>query len=202
MSQAELVMTRLGARPAAPALRRTPSDDEIDAFERAIEAPLPGGYRQFLAGYGGYCFRTRVVFPIAEACPWGQLGDIDVFLAVTGDPAFDITEAATRTYVGRVPDETIPIARDPGGNLVLLGVEGMVVGQVFFWDHEYRALAGRMDQLVDDLRAAGADLRRLDSAGIIHAWERRFGDRPVGYGNTYRVAASFDDFLASLRFAS
>jgi hypothetical protein len=202
VSQAELVMMRLGAHPIDPNLRRVRSEEELAGLERAIEAPLPADYRWFLAAYGGWTFHQRVVFPILEPCPWGQQGDLDWFFAITGDPVLDIEQATMNTYAGRIPDETVPVAQDPGGNLVLLGVEGMVRGTVFFWDHERRELAGRMDDLVDDLEAAGEDLSRLDAAGIVRQWEQRFPDRlskPAGYGNVYRVAGSFDEFLTALR---
>lgn len=201
MSKAELVMTRLGAYPIEPSLRRVRSEEEMALLERAIEAPLPADYRRFLAAYGGWTFRQRMVFPIREPCPWGQRGEVDWFFAITGDPVLDIEQATMSTYAGRIPDETIPVVQDPGGNLVLLGVEGMVKGRVFFWDHEHRELAGRMDQLAADLEAAGENLRRLDSAGIVRQWEQRFPHRltkPAGYGNVYQVADSFDEFLTTL----
>ena len=35
----------------------------------------------------------------------------------------------------------LPIAVDPGGNLVLLAIEGEDTGKVFFWNHEGKRLA-------------------------------------------------------------
>jgi hypothetical protein len=55
-----------------------------------------------------------------------------------------------------------------------------------------------MDELVDDLEEVGEDLRRLDPAGIIRHGERRLPEKlgkPAGYGNTYLVSPSFDEFL-------
>jgi hypothetical protein len=39
------------------------------------------------------------------------------------------------TYSGRLPENTLPIARDSCGNLWLLSVGGDNVGSVYFWDH-------------------------------------------------------------------
>ncbi|MDT5095094.1 MAG: hypothetical protein QOH60_4457 [Mycobacterium sp.] len=107
-------------------------------------------------------------------------------------------ESAAQQYVGRIPDETIPVAADPADNLVLLGVEGMVRNRVMFWDHEHRELRRSTAEMADDLEAAGEDLGRADVDAIIALWRKRFGDRSNGYENVYRVAATFSDFLAHL----
>jgi hypothetical protein len=39
------------------------------------------------------------------------------------------------TYSGRIPKNTLPIARDSCGNLWLLSVRGDDAGSVFFWEH-------------------------------------------------------------------
>lgn len=36
----------------------------------------------------------------------------------------------------RVPDPMVPIAHDPGGNLVCISVTGEDAGKVYFCDHE------------------------------------------------------------------
>lgn len=41
------------------------------------------------------------------------------------------------SYEGQVPSDTIPIAYDPGGNLILIGVEGENRGKIFFWLQEF-----------------------------------------------------------------
>jgi hypothetical protein len=44
------------------------------------------------------------------------------------------------TEANRVPVNTLPIAVDPGGNLVLIAVSGPETGKVYFWDHEVEGL--------------------------------------------------------------
>lgn len=41
-----------------------------------------------------------------------------------------------RSHKDRVPAGFLPIARDPGGNLICLALEGENANKVFFWDHE------------------------------------------------------------------
>ncbi len=36
----------------------------------------------------------------------------------------------------RIPEEFIPIADDPGGNLICLGIKGTYYENIYFWDHE------------------------------------------------------------------
>ncbi len=43
------------------------------------------------------------------------------------------------TYRDRIPKDTLPIARDWGGNLFLLGLHGKNTGKVFRWMHEEEA---------------------------------------------------------------
>ena len=51
----------------------------------------------------------------------------------------------------------IPIADDPFGNAICLGVRGKIFGIVFFWDHEAsdaepECIAGSFTELVKNLR--------------------------------------------------
>lgn len=47
-----------------------------------------------------------------------------------------------KTFVGRIPADTVAIARDPGGNLILLGTAGAKRGRIFFWKREGEAPEG------------------------------------------------------------
>lgn len=64
---------------------------------------------------------------------------------------------------GRLPPDTMPIARDPFGNLVLLGLHGKCCGNVYFWDHE-REPDGQPDRSNVELVADSFDrfLRGLE----------------------------------------
>lgn len=37
---------------------------------------------------------------------------------------------------GRIPPSVVPIASDPGGNMICMSISGNDRGMVYFWDHE------------------------------------------------------------------
>lgn len=39
-------------------------------------------------------------------------------------------------YAGRIPRNTLAIASDAGGNLIIMSVSGDDYGKIYFWDHE------------------------------------------------------------------
>jgi len=201
MTSTDLIMDTLGAYYPNSTTRREPRDADLTDFEHQLKAPLPEDYRRFLACYGGVAFRQNAEFAIQDPCPWGQSGQIGLFLGFSTRQEDDIVHLTMRTFASGIPDETIPIATDPGGNLVVLGVLGMVKHHVFFWDHDHCEQAGRMDELLADVEAKGLDTRRLDSHSLIRRWELLYPERrtkPVGYGNVYRVANTFAEFLEGL----
>jgi hypothetical protein len=60
---------------------------------------------------------------------------VDYFLAIAPGREDDLGRWLG-WYEGRLPEGTIPIAYDPFGNLILLGIRGESKGKVLFWDHE------------------------------------------------------------------
>ncbi|MDP4725467.1 MAG: SMI1/KNR4 family protein [Alphaproteobacteria bacterium] len=46
------------------------------------------------------------------------------------------------TYAGRIPHNTIAIADDCLGNLIIMSVSGDDYGKIYFWDHEMEAYEG------------------------------------------------------------
>jgi hypothetical protein len=45
-------------------------------------------------------------------------------------------------YQDRVPNTLLPVARDPGGNLLCLQLSEQDYGKVYFWDHEDEVAEG------------------------------------------------------------
>lgn len=201
MTDIDTVMKELGAYPVRDAHRRNPADADIAAFEDEIGGRLPDDYRAFLKSYGEMALRRGGIYPIDEPCALGRRGRIGRFLGfATGGNG--IVEATLDTFAGRIPDETIPIADDGLGNLILLGFEGAVHGKVWLWDHEHSELAGRLNEIASDLRAKGVDTASLDPHAMIWHWERLYPDKrekPPGYGNLCHVADTFSYFMASLK---
>jgi len=61
---------------------------------------------------------------------------LDWFFAIyKGDNCINLLKEFLR-HENRIPKEFIPIARDPGSNIVCLGVNGSEYGKVYFWEFD------------------------------------------------------------------
>lgn len=107
----------------------TPSDREIAAFERRLDARLPYDYRMFLQEFNG---------GVPDACYFSALYErllVQSFNRLAPGRKDDL-EVIARSYEGRIPSSFLPIAFDPQGNLFLLSLREGTRGRVYFWDHE------------------------------------------------------------------
>lgn len=52
------------------------------------------------------------------------------------DGEYSNLERNVRSLSERIPPDTIPIADDPFGNVIVIGLQGDQRGKVYFWDHE------------------------------------------------------------------
>ena len=143
MASFDDTMRRLGAFPILPATRRDPTPADLAAFEEQIGGRLPDDYREFLLKHGRMGLSTQPRFRLAEPSPLGETGSVSELLGFSTRPEHSIVGLTMDTYAGRIPDPTIPIARDPGGNLVLLGFEGPYARKVYYWDQQQRPFDGR-----------------------------------------------------------
>lgn len=111
-------------------------------FERRSGRRLPPAYRSFLLAHNGG--RPRQPCDFTMSGPGGMIttGTVDRFLGVGAPEHFDL-ERYLAVYAGRVPARMLPIAYDPGGNLICLSTGGGDEGAVYFWDHEFEADDGR-----------------------------------------------------------
>ncbi len=66
----------------------------------------------------------------------GSMVDFFLGLDVT---KWDDLERDCENYKDRMPKNFIPIAYDPGGNRIVIGVSGQDTGKIYFWDHEMEA---------------------------------------------------------------
>ena len=108
------------------------SKDDLKQFEKRIDFLLPGSYREFLLQFNGgrpnpYHFfvpnwrhQRSLVNDFNGIVP-GKYNDLEEDIGVLED---------------RLPKGFIPIADDPGGNRILLGLHGPTQGKIYFWDHE------------------------------------------------------------------
>ncbi len=112
--------------------------EEVLRAENTIGESLPEDYKRFLLEHNG----GRPVpagFPIrwnkpelARGAEFGMVGD---FYAIYEGKPVNLLEGF-RSHGTRIPKGAIAIARDPGGNLILLGLSGEHRGKVFFWLHD------------------------------------------------------------------
>lgn len=125
----------------------------IEAFEALIGFSIPEEYREFLLmNNGGE--PDKADFSVEG---WGKTL-VHVFYGLgTGYKAYDI-DWSRSTFDDILPSEIIPIACDPGGYLICLGLEGRARGKVYFWDRggdgeELRFLASSFKDFIDHLDA-------------------------------------------------
>jgi SMI1-KNR4 cell-wall len=106
------------------------TDEQIAELEKTESVTLPADFRAFLKTHNG----GR---PIPDCFPIGadngSLLDTFFELGEGEDETNDLQTICDR-YHGRIPTTMMPIGRDAGGNIVLLGVHGEHRGRVYFLD--------------------------------------------------------------------
>jgi hypothetical protein len=103
----------------------TLAPERLAAFEASLGTSLPDPYRaHLLAHNGGHVEGARKIHElhhvhgIHDGPQWARFPDSQAI------------------YGGLVPRNLLPIADDPGGNLICLVLTGANRGAVWFWDHE------------------------------------------------------------------
>jgi cell wall assembly regulator SMI1 len=109
----------------------------IQQFERQLGKDLPSEYRAFLLTHNGGRPRPAE-FPMTGDT-LNPSGTIHWFFGINNSRHYDLRRNY-RVYQDRIPTNFLPIAADPGGNLICLAVAGEDRGTVYFWDHDYEAL--------------------------------------------------------------
>jgi hypothetical protein len=105
------------------------SENELIKTESELQIRFPDSYRDFLLKHNGG-LSEEGVFDIQNR---GQ-SSIIFYGINTGEDYSDLVINFI-AYRKRLPDDTVPIGFDPGGNLIcLVKINGD--WKVFFWDHE------------------------------------------------------------------
>lgn len=109
------------------------TEESLQAVERKYACRLPDDYRSFLLSHHG-------AFPSPDCVVFEEAGrktatDVFCFFALDDQRAWASMDWHIKAFSGRLPPNTLPIARDACGNLWLLSVSGPQVGSVYFWDH-------------------------------------------------------------------
>ena len=106
--------------------------DDIKNFEQENGIKLTELYTKFMLENNGGCPK-KAIFNISDSQGESCIND---FLSIGGKYNYNDLSWNIEIYNGRMPDEFIPIADDPVGNAICLGLWGKYHENIFFWDHE------------------------------------------------------------------
>lgn len=129
------------------------SEDEIAAAEKELGREIPGPYREFLTQHNG-CRVDPPNFDMPEGST-SPHGSVSWFLGVGSDldESLRIVGIA-ELYEGRLPGELVPVARDPGGNLICMDTGGAL----HFWHHEFE---DEDDEQEEDGEPSGDNVQQI-----------------------------------------
>jgi len=116
------------------------NEAQLAAAERDLGIKFPPEYRRFLAVWNGG--RPQQDLFIYEGHGHKESSIIDWFLGIHNGENNNL-RLYVRWYSGRIPGNLLPIAHDPGGNLICIAVSGSDLGAVYFWDHEEESPEGQ-----------------------------------------------------------
>ena len=109
----------------------------IQNAEKSLGVKFPDQYIQFLLKYNGgrpepagFDIEWRTNQPMSE--DW-RTSMLSWFLSIYNGDETNLLEYNKISFSGRIPKETIAIADDCGGNLILLGVSGEYKDKILFW---------------------------------------------------------------------
>jgi hypothetical protein len=109
--------------------------DVLGSIEQAYNITLPKDYRDFLLVFnGGKPIESE--FSLKDSSNSSLVAG---FFGITDSKDYNLLFHYVVIYTGRIPSNTIPIADDQCGNIILLSVKGQDRGKVYFWDHEREA---------------------------------------------------------------
>jgi cell wall assembly regulator SMI1 len=118
------------------------SEEDLIRIEQHLGQSLPAEYRRSLLSHNGgrpepHFFHIRGKNGNTDSDGW-----LSLFLGVNTGAYHSDLERTMHTFRERMPTNLIPIARDPGGNLICLSTTGTDAGAVYFWNHEEEASEG------------------------------------------------------------
>lgn len=114
------------------------TEADLAKAEAVFGTRFPESYKIFISKHnGGYPDPDG--FRFADG---SDASTVDKFLSI-GKANHSNLLTYLKTYRGRVADGFLPIAHDPGGNLVVIGVADPYMDRIYFWDHEFEAEDGQ-----------------------------------------------------------
>ena len=115
-------------------------ESAVNVLEQFLKLRLPDDYRGFLLDTNGGQPDPNA-FPL-QGNPYDTFGLVEYFFSASShDSDYDLLDN-TEVFQNRVPADLLPIAFDPGGNLICLAVSGEKRGGIYFWDHNDESMPG------------------------------------------------------------
>lgn len=148
---ADLLKKGITFIPFAPPSASPPlTPHDIGKWEQIINAPFPEQYRDYLLHCNGggmrvipehkfetesYCFTIKWPEGVQDKTPNSLLGKFFMIQEIpTGEKKFTLTfDYNYNAWKEVLPPDTFPIATDPGGNYILIGLKGENKGKIYFW---------------------------------------------------------------------
>ena len=107
-------------------------DHLLVKFENDLGVKLPSQYRDWLIKYNGMGWEKEV-FHITDKEGDSRIHHVYGLHDGPDSRRLDITY---KVFKGRIDSHVFPIADDPFGNQVCLGISGNKRKKIYFWDHE------------------------------------------------------------------
>jgi hypothetical protein len=105
------------------------SPEVITSLEKHIGKALPSDYKDFIVKYnGGYPQQPNSVIDNKNV-------SVRYFFGLNVNNNYDLGHILN-LYKDVIPLNSIPIAEDNSGNLIVLSLDTSSYGEIFFWDHE------------------------------------------------------------------
>ncbi len=108
-----------------------PTSDLIEQIKGFIESSFPKTWLDLMMRFNGGVPKN----PVFRVAGENRLESVAVFLGFAPGQMEDVF-VFLDIYENRLPAYTLPIAYDPFGNLILIGVDKPFSGEILFWDHE------------------------------------------------------------------
>lgn len=125
--------------------------EDITLFEKIIDNSLPKDYSSWLLKYNGGKPEKESTFKITDNFHENDgYESVKYFFAICNNDTYSL-EAKYYNYQNRIPKELIPIANDPFGNKVCLGIKGKHFNKVYFWDHENEVMEDNQEPWWDNV---------------------------------------------------
>jgi hypothetical protein len=119
--------------------------EDLARLVQVIGTALPEEYRSHILKHNGgtpkpssFAYYTKQGHPKNSSVAW--------FFNI-GDAPYENLFRHLETFAGRIPPNLLPIARDPGGGLILLGLRGPAHGKIFYWDQRNEVEEGSVPDM-------------------------------------------------------